>query len=154
MSTNYYITHRAAIDSAVPMHWIRQIHIAQFASGGFLLQAVRGENRFNKEASFINENSDMASVIHYASIPSFNTIENWEEMKMVIQNPDFVIINEYGEGVEDDKFVEMIEHQEKGADYRYHNTTEWIEKNSWNRFFPRTDYIDQYGYSFEIREFF
>lgn len=145
MSTNYYITHRAAIDAEVPIEWLHQVHIAQFAADGFMLQAISGTN-----ADFPEDLN--TSHAYYAPV-EIGGVSNWTQMRELLRDETYVIVNEYGVVIDSEEFIADVETQENGTDHRYHRNTAWFEDMNEN-IFERTDYIDENGFVFEIREFF
>lgn len=153
MSTNYYLTDAAAIQSGVALAWLKQVHIAHSTANGFLLQAVRGETNFSDET--LNFDPHRVS-LYYSPVSDFPTVENWKRMKELILDPTYVVVNEYGEVFEGEDFVRLVENDKAGTDSRYHRMTEWLENdaNSYSLFDNlRTDYLDDDGFSFEVREF-
>lgn len=48
MTTNYYLIPTKMVEADVDLYWVKQIHIAQFSHNGFLLQAVKGMQSFQK----------------------------------------------------------------------------------------------------------
>lgn len=156
MSTNYYITHRRALADSVPTEWLQKVHIAQYAAGGFLLQTIRGEKRFSVEDHPSNVEEIAASSFYWSPVHSLDTVENWTQLKALICNSDFTVIDEYGAEIKTADFINMVENQDNGTDYRYHRMTDWLESE--NSIYavsslPRTDYIDRDGYVFEMKEF-
>lgn len=149
MSTNYYITPRAAIDAGVSIEWLQQVHIAQYAQGGFMLQAINGRNGFGN--TDIPE--DMNTSYAYHAPVEIDSVTNWEQMKELLRDETYIILNEYGVDMETEDFINDVETQENGTDHRYHRNTDWFEQGHEN-IFDRTDYIDENGFVFEIREFF
>lgn len=157
MSTNYYITHRFAIESQIPYEWVQEVHIAQYTAGGFLLQAIRANGSFTEEPiPFLLETAgNIQSPFYYSPVQELDTVENWKQMKSLIANPDFVVVSEYGVRVDAKDFIENVETQENGTDNRYRRMTDWLNnpENIWKKRTLRTDYIDKDGFSFETREF-
>lgn len=149
MSTNYYITHRAAIDAGVPIEWLQQVHIAQYAEGGFMLQAINGRNGFDNTDIPEDLNTSHA---YYAPV-EIDSVTNWDQMRELLRDETYVIVDEYGVVIDSEEFIADVETQENGADHRYHRNTAWFEDMNEN-IFDRTDYIDENGFVFEIREFF
>lgn len=145
MSTNYYITHHAAIDAGVPIEWLHQIHIAQYAAGGFMLQAISGTNADFPE--------DLNTSYAYHAPVEIDSVTNWDQMREMLRDETYVIVNEYGVVIDAEEFIADVETQENGTDHRYHRNTDWFEQMNEN-IFDRTDYIDENGFVFEIREFF
>lgn len=151
MSTNYYIIPTAAIENKISLDWVQQIHIAQFAAGAFLLQAVRGGNRFSRDSLELLV-PDAAT--YWSPVFSFETLETWEQMRAVVLSSEFTVIDEYGAVHDSEDFVNRVENQERGADARFHDITEWRADNPYQLSpIGRTDYLDGEGYSFEIVEF-
>lgn len=155
MSTNYYIVHRTVIDGSVPLEWARQVHIAQYAAGGFLLQAVRGETPFERN-DFDTSAWFGRVVVYYAGVSDFPTIEDWATMRAVIRDTEqFAVVDEYGEVQDTETFIERVENNERGNDVRHHAMTDWLDDPR-NAFFAnreRTDYLDDDGFAFEVGEF-
>lgn len=155
MSTNYYIVHRTVIDGNVPLEWVKQVHIAQYASGGFLLQVVRGATPFER-TDFDTFAWFGRVVVYYSDLSDFPTIEDWDTMRAVIRDTEqFAVVDEYGVVQDVEGFIERVENNERGTDVRYHAMTDWLDDPR-NAFFAnreRTDYLDDDGFAFEVGEF-
>lgn len=154
MSTNYYLSFRRALAEGIPTEWLQKIHLAQYAAGGFLLQAIRGNVRFNVEPLPVDLENDRHSSLYWSPVSEIPSVENWEQMKTLISNPDYAIIDEYDQEVKIADFIDSVENQESGTDHRYRRMTEWLKNDPGALFFGRrTDYLDKDGFSFEVGEF-
>lgn len=151
MSTNYYIIPFEATKANFSLDWVHQVHIAQFAAGAFLLQAVRGDKEFNDDDRENMVHSHKVST-YYSPVENFPSIENWSTMKSVILDLNYAVIDEYGTIVHKDDFIHRVENNQRGHDARYHDTSDWIAEHFPNNY-TRSDWLDAEGYSFELAEF-
>lgn len=85
-----------------------------------------------------------------------DTLTSWSEWKEYLK--DKIIIDEYGERMDYESFVDMIETW-KAPDYvdprgrkNLHHNDE-IKKDTYSTFNPQYDWDDEQGYAFSSREF-
>lgn len=146
MSTNYYLTLKGAVDGGIPRNWVQKIHIAQYTHSGFALQAIRGDVPFKQNINDVTP--------YYSPVDGFETVETWADMKDIILDPAYVVVDEYDELVETYAFIERIENQEFGADNRFNKHIEWMNE----RGLPLNGadniaYLDEDGYTFIVPDF-
>lgn len=155
MSTNYYIVHRDVVDAEIPLEWAKQVHIAQYAAGGFLLQAIRGATPFER-TDFDTHSWFGRVVVYYSGVFGFPTIEDWATMKAIILDTEqYAVVDEYGQTQDAEAFIDRVENNQRGTDIRHHAMTEWLAepRNSVFAKDYRTDYLDDDGFAFEVGEF-
>lgn len=152
MTTNYYLIPTKMVEADVDLDWVKQIHIAQFSHNGFLLQAVKGMQSFQR---IFNDNID-SSIFYYAEVSDFDTVETWEDIKNLIMSNKFSIIDEYDEIIDSHVFIQRVEeNNDLPHDSRYNHMIDWLNKNPIlsNSSHFETIALDPEGYSFEYREF-
>jgi len=78
----------------------------------------------------------------------WNSLTSWKEWKAFLQ--DQTIVDEYGEVVPYDTFVQMVEEYKHPANNKLHHNIEAKKQGCFN---PEHDWDDEDGYSFTSREF-
>jgi len=152
MTTNYYLVPTDVLESNVDLDWVKKIHIAQFSANGFLLQAVKGIQSFQR---VFNDRMDV-SVFYYAEVSDFDTVETWKDIRNLVLSDEYSVIDEYDAVIESDTFVQRVE-ENNGLSYdsRYNHMIDWLNRNpllaGTSHF--ETVALDPDGYSFEYREF-